>query len=376
MFHSFSTLMSPRTRRFPTFQVTNPPKTTRFLQASRSQAACCSLTVSSVSMPGIKNQSWSYLGFNGLLFSQIFPESFHTEPWIQAQFFPTLYWNRTSVEPYPYNLNLSWCDLVEKNTGGATLFYQEWFWGHKNLDGFKSYSTEWMTHLSFSLNQPDRVELGSMVRINGIFRLLINRVYWGCNSFTNHLLTSADIPSKSITKVLILNLLPSSRDLQAKTSQRKLTAKQPRKTTWYEKNNPSRLPDLQFVIPSLFCQFLVDNQYADTFVWFHRISKIYAASRYPWPSEIPHPSILFILPKLGAAQGPNGKNGKIHVWDLKKLDNLRLGIVLKKQMIAMGYHGLSGCLNHACSKEMVVCLPRPGSFLPRQSSHYLGEVYQ
>ena len=32
--------------------------------------------------------------------------------------------------------------------------------------------------------------LGSMVRINGLFHLLINGVYWGYNSLTNHLLSS------------------------------------------------------------------------------------------------------------------------------------------------------------------------------------------
>ena len=31
---------------------------------------------------------------------------------------------------------------------------------------------------------------GSMVRINGLFHLLINGVYWGYNPLTNHLLTS------------------------------------------------------------------------------------------------------------------------------------------------------------------------------------------
>ena len=35
--------------------------------------------------------------------------------------------------------------------------------------------------------------LGSMVRINGLFHLLINRVYWGYNPLTNLLLTSWDI---------------------------------------------------------------------------------------------------------------------------------------------------------------------------------------
>ena len=29
--------------------------------------------------------------------------------------------------------------------------------------------------------------------VNGLFHLLINGVYWGCNPFTNHLLTSWDI---------------------------------------------------------------------------------------------------------------------------------------------------------------------------------------
>ena len=36
-------------------------------------------------------------------------------------------------------------------------------------------------------------KLGSMVRINGLFHLLINGVYWGYNPLTNHLLTSWDI---------------------------------------------------------------------------------------------------------------------------------------------------------------------------------------
>ena len=36
-------------------------------------------------------------------------------------------------------------------------------------------------------------KLGSMVRINGLFHLLINRVYWGFNPLTNRLLTSWDI---------------------------------------------------------------------------------------------------------------------------------------------------------------------------------------
>ena len=34
---------------------------------------------------------------------------------------------------------------------------------------------------------------GSMVRINGLFHLLLHGVYWGYNPFTNHLLTSWDI---------------------------------------------------------------------------------------------------------------------------------------------------------------------------------------
>ena len=42
------------------------------------------------------------------------------------------------------------------------------------------------------LDVPDR-KLGSMVRINGLFHLLINGVYWGYNPLTNHLLTSWDI---------------------------------------------------------------------------------------------------------------------------------------------------------------------------------------
>ena len=36
-------------------------------------------------------------------------------------------------------------------------------------------------------------KLGSMVRINGLFHLLINGIYWGYNPLTNHLLTSWDI---------------------------------------------------------------------------------------------------------------------------------------------------------------------------------------
>ena len=36
-------------------------------------------------------------------------------------------------------------------------------------------------------------KLGSMVRINGLFHLLVNGVYWGYNPLTNHLLTSWDI---------------------------------------------------------------------------------------------------------------------------------------------------------------------------------------
>ena len=42
------------------------------------------------------------------------------------------------------------------------------------------------------LDVPGR-KLGSMVRINGLFHLLINGVYWGHNPLTNLLLTSWDI---------------------------------------------------------------------------------------------------------------------------------------------------------------------------------------
>ena len=38
-----------------------------------------------------------------------------------------------------------------------------------------------------------RSKLGSMVRINGLFHLLINGAYWGYNPLTHHLLTSWDI---------------------------------------------------------------------------------------------------------------------------------------------------------------------------------------
>ena len=38
-----------------------------------------------------------------------------------------------------------------------------------------------------------RWKLGSMVRINGLFHLLVDGVYWGYKPLTNHLLTSWDI---------------------------------------------------------------------------------------------------------------------------------------------------------------------------------------
>ena len=41
-----------------------------------------------------------------------------------------------------------------------------------------------------------------MVRINGLFHLLINGVYWGYNPLTNHLLTSWDI--QEVRFVLII----------------------------------------------------------------------------------------------------------------------------------------------------------------------------
>ena len=45
----------------------------------------------------------------------------------------------------------------------------------------------------FKVEGKKGVKLGSMVRINGLFHLPINGVYWGYNSLTNHLLTSWDI---------------------------------------------------------------------------------------------------------------------------------------------------------------------------------------
>ena len=52
-----------------------------------------------------------------------------------------------------------------------------------------------------------------------------------------------------------------------------------------------------------------------------------------------------------------GRMGRFMSWDFEaKWDDLRLGMVVRKQMIAMGYHyGQSGCLNHACFREMFFC---------------------
>ena len=44
-----------------------------------------------------------------------------------------------------------------------------------------------------------RWKLGSMVRINGLFHLLINGVYWGCNPLPKHLLTSWGIQTGNLT---------------------------------------------------------------------------------------------------------------------------------------------------------------------------------
>ena len=62
------------------------------------------------------------------------------------------------------------------------------------------------------LDVPDR-KLGSMVRINGLFHLPINGVYWGYNLLTNHLLTSWDIQAPWFFGAVITwsNMLATSR---------------------------------------------------------------------------------------------------------------------------------------------------------------------
>ena len=44
-----------------------------------------------------------------------------------------------------------------------------------------------MNKLEFRSTWMSRWKLGSMVRINGLFHLLINGIYWGYNPFTNFL---------------------------------------------------------------------------------------------------------------------------------------------------------------------------------------------
>ena len=216
----------------------------------------------------------------------------------------SLYWNRTSVEPDPYNLNLSWCDLYswEKNWWCHSFSTMNDFEVTKKIVGFKSYSTEWMTHLSCFLNPPDRVEssffhVACSVYVDSALGVGVHLIISSITVST--IVNSHDHhnPSKSITKVLILWLL------------------WPWNSSQKHKN---RMGYHQFALFLLIIN--VQTPLCDSI-----ISQIYATSHYPWPSEIPHPSILFILPKLGAAQGPNGKNGKIHVlgfeenwttWDL------------------------------------------------------------
>ena len=61
---------------------------------------------------------------------------------------------------------------------------------------------------------PGSLKLGSMVRINGLFHLLTNGVYWGWNLLTNHLIT------KELNNLFIIGVFsePRMRGIQQEIS--------------------------------------------------------------------------------------------------------------------------------------------------------------
>ena len=63
----------------------------------------------------------------------------------------------------------------------------------KNVENRRTGESQSHESQALILGCPGSRKLGSMVRISGLFHLLINGVYWGYNPFTNHLLTSWDI---------------------------------------------------------------------------------------------------------------------------------------------------------------------------------------